>query len=146
MTDKQSEPPKETRFQPGQSGNPRGRRAGSRSKALVALDALGEGEVNDIIKAMMDKAKKGDAQAARIILDRVWPPRKGTRFEFDLPEVSKAEDIPGAIGEVTAQVAEGIISPDEGAVIVGLLDARRKAIETEQLASRIAALEARAAI
>lgn len=143
MTGKQSEPPKETRFQPGQSGNPSGRPAGSRSKVLVALDALGEGEVEGIIKSMTDKAKEGDTQAARIILDRVWPPRKGTRIEFDLPKITGAADIPDAIGEITAQVAAGAISPDEGAVIVGLLDARRKAIETEDLAARIAALEAR---
>ncbi|MEW9838687.1 DUF5681 domain-containing protein, partial [Mesorhizobium marinum] len=35
-----NEPPKDTRWKPGQSGNPNGRPAGSRSKVCVALDAL----------------------------------------------------------------------------------------------------------
>ena len=131
------------RFKPGQSGNPNGRQAGSRSKVLVALDALGEGEAEGIVKAMIEKAKQGDAQAGRTILERVWPPRKGARLQFDLPEVSKADQLPGAIAAVNRQVAEGEISPDEGTLIVGLLDAQRRAIETSELAARVAILEER---
>lgn len=92
---------------------------------------------------MINKAKGGDAIAARAIFDRVWPPRKGARIQFDLPEVSKAEDLPGAVAVVNRQVADGEISPDEAAVVVGLLEAQRKAIETNDLAARIAALEDR---
>lgn len=139
------EPPKDTRFKPGQSGNPNGRRAGSRSKVLTALDALGEGEAEAIVSAMIGKAKDGDAVAARTILERVWPARKGARLEFDLPEVTKAEDLPAAVAAVTRQVADGEISPDEGTAIVALLEAHRKAIETSDLAERVAALEERLA-
>jgi hypothetical protein len=44
---------------------------------------------------------------------------------------------------VNRQVADGEVSPDEAAVIVGLLEAHRKAIETTELAARVAALEER---
>lgn len=135
------EPAKDTRFKPGQSGNPNGRPAGSRSKVCVALDALGEGEAEAIVIAMIENAKKGDGQAGRTILDRVWPPRKGARLQFDLPEVTKANELPGAIAAINRQVAEGEISPDEGMLIVGLLDAQRRAIETNDLAERIATIE-----
>jgi hypothetical protein len=138
-----SEASKDTQWKPGQSGNPNGRPAGSRSRTLLALDALGEGEVENIVKAMIAKAKEGDAVAARPILDRVWPARKGARLQFDLPEVSRAEQLPGAIASVNRQVADGDISPEEGALIVGLLEAHRKAIETSELAARLAALEER---
>ena len=77
-------------FQPGQSGNPKGRPQGSRNKTIIALETLGEGEVEYIVKALIEKAKAGDAMAARPILDRVWPARKGARLQFDLPEVAKA--------------------------------------------------------
>lgn len=136
---------RDNRFKPGQSGNPNGRRAGSRSKVLVALDALGEGEAEDIVKAMIEKAKGGDAVAARTVLERIWPPRKGARLQFDLPEVTTAIDLPGAIATVNRQVADGDISPDEGALVIGLLEAHRKAIETSNLAARVAALEERLA-
>lgn len=142
MTNKSGQQ-KDTRFKRGRSGNPGGRRAGSRSKVLVALDALGEGEAEGIVRAMVEKAKEGDATAARTILDRVWPPRKGARLQFDLPEVTKAEELPGAIAAVTRQVAEGEISPDEGVAVVSLLEAHRKALETSELAARVAALEER---
>lgn len=140
MTD---EPKNDGRFKPGQSGNPRGRAVGSRPKVLAALDALGEGSVEEIVRKQIEMAKDGDAAAARIILDRVWPPRKGSRLQFDLPEVSRAEDIPGAVAAINQQVSGGDLSPDEGTLIVGLLDAHRKAIETNDLAARVAALEER---
>jgi hypothetical protein len=137
------EPPKDTRFKPGQSGNPSGRPAGSRSKTCVALDALAEGEAAEIVKAMIEKAKEGDGQSGRVILERIWPPRKGARLTFDLPEITKADDLPGAIAAINRQVADGEISPDEGTLIVGLLDAQRRAIETSELADRVALLEER---
>ncbi|MEW9805302.1 DUF5681 domain-containing protein [Mesorhizobium sp. ZMM04-5] len=136
-----NEPPKDTRWKPGQSGNPNGRPAGSRSKVCVALDALAEGEAEEIVLSMIEKAKQGDSQAGRTLLERIWPARKGARIAFRLPEVSKAAELPGAIADVNRQVAEGDLSPEEGAVIVGLLDAQRRAIETNDLAERIAAIE-----
>jgi hypothetical protein len=109
----------------------------------MALDALAEGEAEDIVKATIENAKAGDAWAARTVLKRIWPPRKGARVQFDLPEVTTANDLPGAIADVNRQVAEGELSADEGALVVGLLEAQRKAIETSELADRVAALEAR---
>lgn len=113
----QKRPPKDTRFKPGQSGNPAGRRAGTRSKALLALDALAEGEADAIAKAMIEKAKEGDTTAGRMLLERIWPVRKGRGITFNLPEVTKADDLPGAIATVARQVAEGGISPDEGTAV-----------------------------
>lgn len=135
--------PRDTRFQPGKSGNPAGRPLGARAKALVALDALAEGEMTDIAKAMIEKAKEGDTTAGRLILDRAWPMRKGRGIAFELPHVSKVDDLPEAIAAVTRQVADGDISPEEGATIVSLLEAHRKAIETNEFSDRLAALEER---
>lgn len=136
-----NEPPKDTRWKPGQSGNPNGRAQGSRSKVCVALDALAEGEAEEIVRSMIAKAKEGDSQAGRTLLERIWPVRKGARVLFDLPEVTVASELPGAIAGVNKQVADGELSPDEGTLIVGLLDAQRRAIETNDLAERIAAIE-----
>ena len=107
------------------------------------LDKLREEAVEAIVQKMVEKAKEGDATAARTILDRVWPARKGARLVFELPQVTTADDLPGAVSAVTQQVADGEILPDEGAAVVALLKARRKAIEASDLATRIAALEER---
>src|SRR3954471_3120946 len=92
-----NDPLNEHRFKPGQSGNPNGRPTGSRSKVLVALDALGEGEAEAIVKAMIEKAKAGAPLAGRTILERVWPPRKGARVTFGLPEVKTPADLVDAV-------------------------------------------------
>lgn len=138
MTDENIDPHK---FQPGQSGNPGGRPKGSRNKVTAALDAIGDEAAESVIQAIVDKAKEGDMAAARIIADRVWPARKGSRIEFKLPAMDKAEDLPGAITSIAQQVATGDISPDEGALIVGLLETQRRAIETSDHAIRLAAIE-----
>jgi hypothetical protein len=130
-------------FRPGQSGNPKGRPAGSRSKMALALDALADGAANDIVRAMIDKAKEGDAVAARTILDRVWPARKSARIQFDLPSISRLNEIPAAIEAINRQVADGDLSPEEGAAIVGLLEAQRRTLESNEIIARIEALEAR---
>jgi len=133
------------KFKPGKSGNPNGRPAGSRSKVLTALDALGESEAEAIVKATIENAKAGDGVAARTILDRVWPPRKGARLEFELPDISTAATLPDAIAGVVRQVAEGLVSPEEGSIIVGLLETQRKAIQTSEISERLTALEKRLA-
>ena len=79
----ENEPPRDTRWKPGQSGNPNGRQHGSRSKVCVALEALAEGEAEEIVRAMIEKAKGGDSQAGRTILERICPPRKGARLSFE---------------------------------------------------------------
>jgi len=129
------------KFQPGTSGNPNGRPSGSRSKVLVALDALGEEAAVDILKATIEKAKAGDAVSAKVLFDRVWPPRKGSFIKFDLPEVKAAEDITKAIAGINAQVAEGTLTLEEGTLAVGLVEAHRRAIDLGDHAARIAALE-----
>jgi hypothetical protein len=46
-----------------------------------------------------------------------------------------------AVGAVADAVGAGEITPDEGQAMASILEAKRKAIETVELESRIAALE-----
>ncbi len=74
-------PPKDTRFKPGQSGNPKGRRKLSKApatlleEALSALISVTEGGVTRSIelrqalfKSMLAKAIKGDTRAAALVI------------------------------------------------------------------------------
>ena len=100
-------------FKPGQSGNPRGTRAGSRNRATLALDALGEGEASDVLHAMVERAKAGDTAAATLILSRAWPQRKGRPTVLDLPPVRTAADLTAATGALLAAMADGTLTPEE---------------------------------
>lgn len=56
------------RFEKGKSGNPGGRKKKidmMREEALMAPD---EGDIRDIFKALIEKAKKGNVRAAQLIL------------------------------------------------------------------------------
>ena len=130
------------RWTKGRSGNPAGRRHGSRNKATVALERIMAADAADVVRATVEAAKAGDMQAARLILDRVLPPRKGRPVRLDLPAIATAADVLHAQAAVVAAMAGGELTPDEAGLVAGVLEARRKAIETVELEARVAALEA----
>lgn len=72
---------------------------------------------------------------------RLPPERKGRPVLLDdLPAIETAADIADALGAVTAAMAGGTISPDEGLSFAAVLELQRKSLEMEELAHRIAAL------
>ena len=107
------------------------------------MDAIGKTEAPEIVKAVVTAAKGGDMRAAEIMLKRAWPERKGRLIPLDLPETNTAGSVAQAIQRVTAALAAGEISPDEAQAIASVLEHQRRAIETEELEKRIAALEER---
>jgi len=75
-------PPHRTRFQKGQSGNPRGRCSGSKNLSSLLSEALNEPVVvaenggrrkiskrRAIIKQLVNQSAKGDWRAAKLLLD-----------------------------------------------------------------------------
>lgn len=133
------------RWRKGESGNPKGRPPGSRHAALLALDAIGSKAAQDVLNRVVTAAKAGDARSAEILLRRVWPERKGRAVEFDLPSINTAADVPKALSAVIAAMASGELTPDEASIIAGVIEIKRRAIETEDIERRLTALEERAA-
>ena len=130
-------------FLPGQSGNAKGRPPGSRHVALVALDAIGEDNAKAILEAAVTAAKAGDMRATEVILSRVWPARKSRPVVVQLPIVTDAASAVEALGAITAAAADGVITLDEAQGLAGLIETTRRTIETAELETRIAALEAK---
>ena len=60
-----------TKFKPGQSGNPKGRVPGSRNAATRAMEALLDGESDALTRKAIEMAKGGDMAALRLCLDRM---------------------------------------------------------------------------
>ncbi|MDB5541897.1 MAG: hypothetical protein JWQ89_3624 [Devosia sp.] len=130
----------DTRFKQGNAGGP-GRRAGSRNKATLLLDKLADDDAADVLRKQIDLAKNGDQRAAELVLSRVWPTRKGRPVALDLPLLTTPADIVAALGIVAASMADGSITPEEANAAAGVLEIKRKAVETVDLEARIAALE-----
>jgi hypothetical protein len=131
-----------TQFQPGHPGGP-GRPTGSRNKATLALDKIADDAGEDILNKMVEQAKAGDMRAADIVLSRIWPPRKGKPVALTepLPAIKSAADAVAALGKLADLVGAGELTPDEGASVAAIIETKRKAIETVELESRVAALE-----
>ncbi len=130
------------RWRGGQSGNPKGRPVGSRHRALVALDAIGAEGAERVLRRVMAMAEGGDVRAAEVVLSRLWPARKGRPVHLDLPDMQTPADLAAALGVVAGAVGRGDVTPDEGSAVAAVLEAQKKAIETQELERRIAALEA----
>jgi hypothetical protein len=131
------------RFINGGRGGP-GRPRGARHAALAALDAIGSKAAEEVLGVVVAAAKGGDLRAAEVLLRRLWPERKGRPIEFELPPVVAAADVVTALTAVTTATARGELTPEEALALSHVLEAQRKAIETADLAQRIAALEASA--
>jgi hypothetical protein len=128
-------------FQKGHKGGP-GRKKGSRNNASIMLDKIMADEGEAVVKAVLKQAKGGDMPAAKLILDRIAPPRKGARIQIELPEMEAPDDISKASAAVLEAVAAGDISPDEGQAVASIVEARRRALETNEIERRLTKIEA----
>jgi Family of unknown function (DUF5681) len=133
------------KFRPGESGNPSGKPPGTRHKLTLAAEILLDGEAEALTRKAIDLALEGDTTALRLCLERIVPPRKSRKVAFDLPKIQKAEDLLPAFAAVVAAMGAGDLALDEAATVVGVLEAKRKAIETVDIEKRLAALELRSA-
>lgn len=130
-------------FQPGQSGNPAGRPKGSRGVATRMAEALLDGEAEDLTRKAIELAKGGDVTALRLCLERLIPARKDAPVSFDLPPIQTVADAKLASTSVLAAVANGDITPSEGAAVMGLLANHKTIVEATDFEARLAALEAK---
>lgn len=128
-------------FAPGKSGNPKGKARGCRARATILGEKILQDDAEAIVQAVVNAAKNGDMQAARLCVERLIPPRRSRPVVFPLPALSTADDIGAAFSAVIAAMARGELTPDEASAVGAVIELRRKAIETSELEKRIAALE-----
>lgn len=129
-------------FKKGRSGNPQGRPKGSLNRATVAAQQLFEGEAEAIARKVVEMAKAGDATAMRLVLERLVPPRRSQAVFLDLGPTDDAAGVSEAQGRLIAAVADGEIAVDEALKVSQMLEARRAAIETAELAVEVESIRA----
>lgn len=122
----------------------RGRPAGSRNAASIALDEIAAGEGENVLRQVLEQALAGDLKAAEMLLARVWPMKRGRPVRLQLPAVDTADGVAAALGALVKAVAAGEVTPEEAAPVGALLETKRRAIETSELEERLRKLEDKA--
>lgn len=117
-----------TKFQKGQSGNPKGRPKGSLNKTTLACQELLDGEAEAITRTAVEMAKAGETTALRLCMERLVPPRKERVVCVDLPAIDKDADFPKFTGALLDAVASGEITISEAQGLLELATNHRKGL------------------
>jgi chorismate-pyruvate lyase len=133
---------KDTRFQRGSSGNPKGRPLGSRNQSTIAAETLLDNEAEALTRRCIDLALKGDSTCLRLCLSHILPARRERAIELDLPVLGRPQDSLRAVNVILNAIGKGQVTPNEGASLTRLLEVHRGAFEVEVLERRLEALEA----
>jgi hypothetical protein len=128
-------------FKPGQSGNPAGKKPGTRNRATRALEELLEGQGEALTQKAIDMALAGDVTALKLCIDRIFPVRKDRPVSFPLPPITSARDAAEIAAAVAQAVAAGHITPSEAAEIAKVVDVYVRAYQTAELDDRSARVE-----
>jgi hypothetical protein len=128
------------RGRPFAEGNP-GRKPGSKNRTTLVAAALLDGEAEELVRTAVERAKAGDGPILKFLLSRIFPRER--LIEFDLPPMNFADDAVASLGRILAAVAQGRISPSEGASLSALIDTYTRAIEMADVVKRLDMLEAK---
>jgi hypothetical protein len=107
------------RFQPGQSGNPAGKKPGTLNHATRFRLLLEAGDFEAASRVIIEKARAGNLSAARFIVDHVDPRPRGRPITLDVPPEATLVERYAAL---TRAMLAGEISPQEAAAVARLLE------------------------
>lgn len=127
---------KNTKFKPGQSGNPAGRPK-DKTPATLLRKSIAD-DMPEIVKTLVDLAKGGDVQAAKVLLDRICPPLRPQALPVN---IETGATLPETGGNVVNATLSGNIAPDIGSMLIRALAEQGKLIELQEMADRLQRLE-----
>jgi hypothetical protein len=103
---------------------------------------LAEGQAEDVFAKVRELGLAGDVSCLRMMLDRLWPARKGVPVDIPMPPINSRQDVFAAIASVWSAIGEGRLTADEAGALSIVIDSSIRAIELYDIENRIAALEA----
>ena len=127
-----------TRGRPFEKGNP-GRPRGSKNRTTAIAQALLADEEIELVRKAMDLAKAGDVQMLKFLLDRLLP--KERLIKVDIPRLDFADEAIDAMAAISGAIAEGQITPSEGAALSSMISGYSRTLDVAELSKRIEAIE-----
>jgi hypothetical protein len=120
------------------AGNP-GRPPGSKNRTTAVAQALLAEEETELLRKGIELAKAGDVQMLKFLLDRILP--KERLIQIDIPQLDVVEKAVDGMAAINSGIAEGRITPSEGAALSSMIASYARTIEVRQLSNRVEAIE-----
>ena len=131
---------RKARGRPFRTGNP-GRPPGSKNKTTQIVEQLAEGQAEQLVQKVLELAQAGDVSCLRMMLDRLWPPRKGQPVNIDLPPIKTSQDVLAVIASVWTAIGDGRLTPDEASAMSLVVERSIQVIQIHDVLKRIDDLE-----
>jgi len=106
---------------------------------VLAQSLLAE-EGTELVRIGIEQAKAGNEQMLKFFLNRLLP--KERMVKVDIPRLDFPDDAIDAMAAVSGAVAEGRITPSEGAALSNIISGYSRVIDIWDLSRRIEAIEA----
>src|SRR5262245_55625324 len=123
-------------FANGNAGRPRG----SKNRKTVFAQGLLAGEEIELVRKAIELAKAGNVQLLKFLLDRLLP--KDRLIKIDIPRLNFPDEAIDGIAANTRAIADGQITPSEGAAVSHMISGYSRAIEVWDLLRRMEDMEA----
>ena len=127
-------------FQPGNKYGC-GRPPGSRNQVASVSHEILEEHAEILFKKCVHMALQENVTALRLCIERLEPILRQRALRFKMPSLTTMAGVDAASEAVIKGVARGRLTQDQGEAFTGMLEARRKIIETAQFEARLQALE-----
>jgi hypothetical protein len=131
------------RWKPGQSGNPKGSKTGSRNKASLATESLFLDEGERLTRKCIDLAlNNNNIPALRLCIERICPVRRSAPIKIEnMPKIKHIDDLEKLTGFLLESISTGKISPLDAEILSRIVDKHGKSLELTQIIKKIDALE-----
>jgi Family of unknown function (DUF5681) len=128
-------------FVKGRSGNPAGKRKGTKHRKTLLLAAMSDGDREFVVRKIISQARRGCRVSQRLIVDRIEPARKGSPVKFPLPDIKTIADVVAAHAAIAAAMSKGRLTPTEAMEVAAVVELSRQAIKTVDHETRLAQIE-----
>jgi hypothetical protein len=105
------------------------------------VERLAEDKAEQLTQKWLELAEAGDVTCLRMVLDRIWPVRKGQPLQVDLPQIKTADDLRAGFASLLTSIGEGRLTTDEVNAVCSVLDRAIRIVEIGGLDKRLEALE-----
>ena len=109
----------------------------------MLLENIRAEDAEAILLSVIARAKGHDMQAAKMLLDRIYPPVRSRAVLVELPPMENGTDVLKAHDAVIAALCEGEVTLDEAERLIAIVESKARLIENLSLAAEIEEIKKR---